>query len=111
MLSNQEVALVQPRKQEVTFVSIAVSANPFHPNALDILFWHGKTRSTSVTFAHLSNHQQQRAVGDLGEGSRSVEEARFRPDSGTEENARIVVEKKHPSTKCTLSTPTRSSIT
>ena len=42
--------------------------------------------------ALVSAHQRQRAVGDMGEGSRSVEEAKFRPDSGPEENARIVVD-------------------
>jgi len=75
-------------------LSLPGRAGPFHPNAPDILFRHGKTRSTSVTFAHLANHQRQRAVDDLGEGARPVEEARCRPDSGTEEDARVVDEEK-----------------
>ena len=59
--------------------SLLVGVCSFHPNAPDILFQHGKTRLTSVIFVHPASYRRQRAVDDLGEGARPVEEARWRP--------------------------------
>ena len=74
------------------FVEAAAFAIRFCPQAKR--FYDRKKAKTMITFVHLANHQRQRAVDDLGEGARPVEEARWRPDSGIEEDARVVDEEK-----------------